>query len=328
MAKWRRAGRRSRDGFRLFFATDIHGSELCFRKWLNAARAYEADVLILGGDISGKTLVPVVRTTVGWRIEQRRGAIDVATEAELVRAKGRLRAGGDYYAELSQDEVGRLRADPVARGALVNDRIGESIREWVHLADERLGSAGIPSYAMLGNDDEPGLADILRTSKAMKYAEDRVMELPGGYEMVSFGFSTPTPWDTPRELCEDEISRELELRLGDLTNPDRAILNIHCPPKDTHLDQAPELDDDLRPVSEYGGHRLTSIGSRAVRDIILRWQPLVGLHGHVHESAGAERLGSTLCINPGSDYREGTLRGAIVDLDALGGIRRWQLTVG
>jgi Icc-related predicted phosphoesterase len=73
---------------------------------------------------------------------------------------------------------------------------------------------------------------------------------------------------------------------------------------------------------------MAPVGSTAVREAIERQRPLLGLHGHVHESAGVEKIGRTVCINPGSDYGDGILRGAIVELDRDRGVRNWQLTQG
>ena len=91
-------------------------------------------------------------------------------------------------------------------------------------------------------------------------------------------------------------------------------MNFHCPPAETSLDQAPALTDDLRPIV-FGGRVMTKpVGSTSMRAAIEQHQPLLGLHGHIHESRGAERLGRTLCVNPGSDYGEGILRGAIIEV--------------
>jgi len=181
---------------------------------------------------------------------------------------------------------------------------------------------------MLGNDDDPELADVLRGAGAATYAEDGVVELPGGYPMVSVGFSTPTPWQTPRELPENELAERIEGLTSQLDDPARAVFNLHCPPADTHLDQAAKLDGDLRPVVDAAGPVMTSVGSTAVREAIERHHPLLGLHGHVHESPAIQRLGGTVCINPGSDYGDGVLRGAIVDLEPAKGVRTWQLVQG
>jgi Icc-related predicted phosphoesterase len=201
----------------------------------------------------------------------------------------------------------------------------QSLERWVALAEERLQ---VPCFMMLGNDDFEELADALRGSDAVTYAEDGVYELPGGYELASIGYSTPTPWDTPRELSEEELGVRIDAVVARVREPEQAVFNFHCPPRDTHLDQAPMLDDELRPRVDASGVRVGSVGSVAVRRAIEEAKPLLGLHGHVHESPAAQRLGPTVCINPGSDYGDGILRGAIVDLDRERGVRRWQIVQG
>jgi Icc-related predicted phosphoesterase len=181
---------------------------------------------------------------------------------------------------------------------------------------------------MLGNDDFEELADTLRGSDVVTYAEDEVLELPGGFELASSGYSTPTPWHTPRELSDEELGRRLDALVARVREPEQAVFNFHCPPRDTHLDQAPVLDGDLRPVVDASGMRVGPVGSESVRRVIEGAHPLLGLHGHVHESPAAQKLGPTVCINPGSEYADGILRGAIVDLDRAKGVRRWQIVQG
>lgn len=317
-------GRRTR----LFFATDIHGSEHCFLKWLNAVHAYEVDVLILGGDLTGKAIVPLTGNGGGWRGEFLGRRIEARTEAELAQLRRSIRAAGYYDAVLTREEKEELDRSEELRASLFRRVIAESVERWMAIADERLQPLRIPSFAILGNDDFPELAETIRDSRAVEYAEDRVYELPSGLELVSFGYSTPTPWATPRELPDPEMASQIESLLAQIRDPGRAIFNFHSPPKDTHLDQAPMLNAELRPVVDAAGSRTISAGSVAVRAAIERYGPALGLHGHVHECAAAQRIGTTLCINPGSDYSEGVLRGAIVDIDQKRGVRRWQLTHG
>ena len=300
---------------RVFFATDLHGSERCFRKWLNAAKVYEAQVLVLGGDLSGKVLVPVVA-------DAGRDAAEVDAERTQIRMTGR------YPIVVTPDEQAVIEADPAALDSRFQQAMEETLRAWVELADERLADTDVAVFTMLGNDDEPALADVLRSANRSTYAEDGIVELPGGFEMATLGYSTPTPWKTPRELTEDELAASLTELLDRLSDPARAVVNLHCPPAATHLDQAAKLDSELRPVVDASGLVMTSVGSTAVRAAIERYQPMLGLHGHVHESPGTERLGDTLCINPGSEYGDGVLRGAIVDLEAERGVARWQLVQG
>jgi Icc-related predicted phosphoesterase len=300
---------------RVFFATDLHGSERCFRKWLNAAAVYEAQVLVLGGDLTGKVLVPLV-------------ADSARDAAELESELARIRITGRYPIVVTAAEQAEIEADPAALDSRFQQAMEDTLRAWVELADERLAGADVEVFTMLGNDDAPGLADVLRGARRSTYAEDGIVELPGGFEMASFGYSTPTPWNTPRELAEDELAERLTEVLDRLREPARAVVNLHCPPAGTHLDQAAKLDDDMRPVVDASGLVMTSVGSTAVRAAIERYQPMLGLHGHVHESPGTERLGATLCINPGSEYGDGVLRGVIVDLEAERGVARWQLVQG
>ena len=89
---------------------------------------------------------------------------------------------------------------------------------------------------------------------------------------------------------------------------------LHPPPVGTDLDQAPAIDDEFRVKFEAEGVLMIGVGSIAVREFIEARQPLIGLHGHVHESQGREQIGRTLCLNPGSEYTDGTLCGAIVTL--------------
>lgn len=314
---------------RLFFATDVHGSEQCFRKFVNAAQVYEVSALILGGDVTGKVVVPLVANGDGaWHGELHGEPVVARSEDELAALKKRIRTMGRYDVVLTAEEKREVDADPGRIDGLFHAAMRESLARWVALAEERLRPTGIPCHMMLGNDDFDDLAQVLRGSDVVTYAEDGVHELPGGFELASIGYSTPTPWNTPRELPEEQLGDRIDALLANVREPERAVFNFHCPPRDTHLDQAPLLDGELRPVVDASGVRMHSVGSSAVRRAIEDARPLLGLHGHVHESPAGQKLGSAMCINPGSDYGDGILRGAIVDLDRDKGVRRWQIVQG
>lgn len=319
---WRRRGAGRAPRTRLVFATDLHGSETCFRKWINSARVFEADCLIMGGDLSGKSLVALVETAEGWRAEDGSLARD---DEELATLRKRLRARGSYDVLVDRDEHERLAGDAELRERLFRRRSAEVLRGWLELAEERLPDTGTPAFFMLGNDDEEDMLDGLGDDGALRYAENRVVELPGGYEMISFGYSTPTPWDTPRELEEEEMAARIAELAARVSEPARAVFNLHCPPRDTQLDQAPVLDEQLRPKLGAAGTITGSVGSAAVREAIESSAPLLGLHGHVHECPAFERLGPTFCVNAGSEYQDGVLRTAILDLQG-DELRHWQLT--
>jgi hypothetical protein len=324
--------RRSKSGqCRVFFAADIHGSERCFRKWLNAAQVYEVDVLVFGGDIAGKVLVPIVANSLGtgYTVSLHGRTVQVESGQALTELQAQLRAAGRYSAVLTQEE--KHHYDDNAKD-VAEDLFPAAVRgvltDWVTLAEERLAGWHVPAYVMLGNDDYPDLTDALLSGVNMVNAEDKIVELPGGFEMISLGYSNPTPWNSPRELGEDALRDRINAMAEHLERPERAVFNLHCPPRGTHLDQAALLDADFRPVVKGGQMAITSVGSTAVRDAIERYQPMVGLHGHVHESPGAQRLGRTLAINPGSEYGDGVLRGLLLNLDEKRGVRSWQFVQG
>ncbi len=68
---------------RVFFATDIHGSDVCWRKFLNAGKFHKADVLIMGGDMTGKAMVPIVANGSNWELELQGQRHVLTTEDEL-----------------------------------------------------------------------------------------------------------------------------------------------------------------------------------------------------------------------------------------------------
>jgi uncharacterized protein len=311
---------------RLFFATDIHGSEQCFRKFLNAGPFYGADVLVMGGDMTGKMLLPVVALEDGRYAATIAGRERVVDADELPALKAMIANGGFYAHECSAEELASLRADPAAVDALFRSLMTETIERWLALAAERLN--GRVCLMAPGNDDPAFVDALLDGSSVVVNPEGRVTTLPGGYELISCGTSNPTPWDTPRELPEESLRELIEASTVLVERPERAIFNLHVPPRDTPIDQAVLLDGELRPVLESGSPVIGGVGSSAVREAIERYQPMLGLHGHIHESRGEARIGRTVSLNPGSEYGEGVLRGVLVKLSAKKGLRGWQFVAG
>jgi len=313
---------------RIYFATDIHGSEVCWRKFLNAARFYQADTLILGGDVSGKAVVPVVaRPGDGFLIRQFHGE-RVLTADETAQVETRIRDMGFYPYRTTDEELEEIWDDPEAVHAVFLKVMRETLTRWLDLAEQRLAGTGIPLYAMTGNDDPPELQGLLRDSPVLTETEEGLVDLGEGITMLSFGYSNPTPWHTPRELPDDEIQRRVEKKAAALERPERAVFNLHVPPARTAIDRAPALDGSLKPVVKGGAVVMESVGSEAVRRVLEEYQPMLGLHGHIHESRGAVRLGSTLAVNPGSEYGDGVLCGALLEIDGRRGVRHYQLPTG
>jgi Icc-related predicted phosphoesterase len=311
---------------RLYFATDVHGSEQCFRKFLNAARVYRPDVMVLGGDVAGKAIQALDDLGDGRFTTTFRGRrYDIEDADELARVE-RMISDLGYYPYRSRPGELEARVADGSVDQLLDELMGARLRDWMALAEERLRPLGVPAFWMLGNDDPPALQDVLRDAPYGEAAEGRVLEIDG-HALVSWGWSNPTPWNSHREQPEEDLGRHLDELFAQVGDPHRAILNAHVPPYDTGLDEAPVLDESLTVQQKAGQVRLAPVGSHAVRAAIERYQPMVSLHGHVHESAGFRRIGDTMAVNPGSDYGTGALNGAIMTL-AGDKLKTYQLVRG
>src|SRR5580693_6272535 len=281
--------RPGRDGrMKVFFATDIHGSEICWRKFLNAAAFYKADIVVLGGDVTGKVMVPVVAHTGYWQVVLRGETIRMETQQELDDLKTRIRNTGSYPAIVTPDELSALSSEEGAIDRRFTTEMVHSLDRWLDMADGKLAGHDIPCILNGGNDDIWEIDDIIEASPSVSFGEGKMLDLDG-FHLVSMGWTNPTPWDTFREAPEEELARKIEAVASQIPDMERAIFNFHAPPYGTGLDEAPELDSTLRPT--HGGAVMKAVGSTAVRDAILAHQPMLSVHGHIHESRGIKRLG-------------------------------------
>ena len=304
-------GSRSRKrALRIYFATDIHGSDRCFRKFLAAAKTYEADALILGGDIAGKGLVPV-RARNGTLTAKVRGETVSVSKDEEARLRAEINQLGFYSVIGDEAEVDRLESDPKEVDRLFRHEIVAQIKAWCQLAGERLDPS-VRCIITPGNDDPLEIDPVLKSAPRIECPEGELCDL-GPVLLASCGDVTPTPWNTEREYSEEELGRRLAKMMDAVPYGRKVVANFHNPPYSSGLDFAAELDDTLMPVLRGGRPSIIPVGSKAVREAIKRYQPAVGLHGHIHESKGAQKIGATVCLNPGSDYSADVLRGAIVD---------------
>jgi len=311
---------------RIFFATDIHGSEVCWRKFLNAGAFHKADVLIMGGDMTGKAMVPIVKRENDWRLTLQDQEHILATEAEVQAMEKRILDRGYYPIRLSSDEVAAWDSDPALVEARFKAEMVAAVQRWMNLADERLKGTSIRCVVSPANDDIFELDPIIDAAERIDLGEGNTIELDG-FTMVSTGWANTTPWNTYRELPDPALRERIDGLLAGVADPKRAIFNFHAPPYGSNLDNAPKLDADMRYVS--GGQALIPVGSHAVRDAIMEYGPVLSLHGHIHEGRGAVKLGRTLAVNPGSTYEDGVLQAAIVDLDSKKGeVKRYLLING
>jgi Icc-related predicted phosphoesterase len=314
-----------RRALRLYFATDIHGSERCFRKFLAAAKTYDADALILGGDIAGKGLVPIraENGTLSARVKGESVTVPRADEDKLRAEINRL---GFYSVITDDEEIQRLNGDRQYQNTVFKREIIRQIDGWCKLAEERLASE-VRCIITPGNDDPTEIDPVLKAAPRIESPEGELCDL-GPVLLASCGDVTPTPWNTEREYSEDELGKRLAKMMDAVPKGREVVANFHNPPFSSGLDFAAELDETLLPVLRGGRPSIIPVGSKAVRDVIKRYQPVVGLHGHIHESRGAQQIGRTMCLNPGSDYSADLLRGAVVDLAADGSFLDFLLTAG
>lgn len=313
MALFRRRGNES-SFTRLFFTTDIHGSDACFIKFLNAAQTYRADVLVLGGDIAGKVMTPVIRRDRRWEAEVFGEVRTAETERELAEIEALLRRNGFYPYRTTPEEVEELDRDKARVDEVFSGLMSESINRWMAMAEDKLAGSDVRCLVNLGNDDHEELASVIEASEIITYPDGRIIDIDDQHSIASLGYSNMTPWHCPRDIPDEDLARKIEGLVSQAVDLERCIFNFHVPPYDSTLDLAPELTKDLEPVLVGGQPKIVPIGSRAVRDAIERHQPLAGLHGHVHESKGTAMIGRTLCINPGSEYSEGIVRGVLLNL--------------
>ena len=297
---------------KVFFATDIHGSEVCWRKFLNAAAFYKADMVVLGGDVTGKVMVPIVDHGGHWKVTVRGQEYTLDSQQALEDIKTQIRNAGSYPALVTPDELQELSREEGAVDRRFTVEMTQSLDRWLDMADGKLRGGEIPCILNGGNDDIWEIDDIIEQSPCVSFAEGKLLDLDG-FWMVSMGWTNPTPWDTFREAPEPELATKIEAVVSQVPDLGRAIFNFHAPPYGTGLDEAPALDATLRPI--HGGAVMKPVGSTAVRDAIQKHQPMLSVHGHIHESRGVKKMGRTLAINPGSVYGDGVLQGAVLDLN-------------
>lgn len=298
---------------KLYFATDVHGSEICWKKFINAAKFYEVDVLILGGDMTGKAIVPIIaQGGDNYKVTLLEQESILEGQDAVDKMVATIQNRGYYPYVTTPDEVNDISSNRGKADALFMDIVLATVNRWMEYADEKLAGTGIRCYVCPGNDDVFEVDAAIAASKSVHGVEGQVIELDEHHEMVSSGWTNPTPWDTHREEPDEMLLERIEAVIAKAKDPSKAVFNLHAPPYGSGLDEAPELTKDLRPA--YAGRSLVSVGSKSVLAVIDKYQPLLGLHGHIHEGKGTRKYKKTLCINPGSMYEQGVLHGAVVEL--------------
>jgi Icc-related predicted phosphoesterase len=288
----------------------MHGSEITFLKFLGAASFYKADTMILGGDITGKAVVPLIKRDDGTIITQIIGKdYSAKSPKELEKLLALIKDLGYYDFATTTDDWAKIASDRTRSDELFVKLASDRLRHWAELAREKLPKNASKIFAAGGNDDPFEIDEILRTTEPFIYCHDQIVDV-AGHEMICTGYANMTPWHLPRDTTEENLTKVIDDMASRVGNMPNAIFNIHAPPYQSKLDEAPRLDKDLKARAEF-----VAVGSTAVRSAIDKYQPLLGLHGHIHESRGAIMIGRTLCVNPGSEYGEGILRGAVINIE-------------
>jgi uncharacterized protein len=312
---------------RIFFATDIHGSETCWKKFLNSGEHYKADVVILGGDMTGKALVPIVDDGGGrWHATLLENRNELEGEDAVREFEEAVQRRGYYPFRTTSEDLAELSASEEKWHALFDQHMIGTVERWMGMADERLAGKGIRVFVCPGNDDQLEIDAVVEAANTVELGEGRVVDIDG-FQLASSGWANRTPWDTYREEDEPDLKKRIDEMLQSVTaEPERTIYSLHCPPYGTGLDDAPQLTAEMD--LKDAGRSTVPVGSTAVREAIEGHQPALSLHGHIHEARGTTRLGKTLCINPGSSYEQGQLLGAVIDLDGKKKVKKFVLTSG
>ncbi|MEM3161544.1 MAG: metallophosphoesterase [Candidatus Bathyarchaeia archaeon] len=297
---------------RILFATDMHGSEGTWRKFLNASAMLKVNVAICGGDLTGKMVVPIVRNKDGTYTYYHLKKTHTINAGELERAIKEIKGIGYYPYVTDESEYAEMCSNPKKVDEVFHKVMISTLKEWLDLIPQKLPE-DTKVVVCPGNDDRLEIDELVNSHKHVINGEGKVIEVDGVHEMISCGWVNPTPWKTAREEEDERLEERLEKYISQLKSPETAIFNFHAPPYQSMIDEAPLLDKDLNPVIQHGRVIMVPVGSKAVKKMIEKYQPFLGLHGHIHESSGCMKIGRTYCVNPGSEYAEGILRAFLIE---------------
>jgi Icc-related predicted phosphoesterase len=314
---------------RIYFCSDVHASEKCWKKFLAAPRFYSADVIVIGGDVTGKFIIPIIESKKGRYTCKFAGVERRLKEgSQLAQIKDLIADAGSYAWVTTPDEHATYEGNQEAIDGLFRTLIMERLERWINMADDRLSGTGVRIFVSGANDDFFEVDEALTRSGIIEDPNGKVIPLDDGFEIVGMGYGNVTPWHCPRDIGESELAARIDEAAARVTNPSRAVFSLHVPPYGSGLDYAPQLDGDLRMVLNAGGPNMVPVGSTAVRDAIANYRPLIGVHGHIHESRGVTSIDGVPVANPGSEYGEGILDGLIIELDKQHGLVGTQLVRG
>ncbi|HPF44500.1 MAG TPA: metallophosphoesterase [Syntrophomonadaceae bacterium] len=311
---------------KIFYAADIHAAETTFRKFTNAGPFYKADLVIYGGDFCGKMVVPIInKGNNRYEATYYGSTVVLKGDSEIPDLKKTLRDAGFYFTDLTEAELNKITKEDVER--ITKEEQMKRLSEWVELMDQRFAKNKIPCIVTPGNDDPLYIDEALEKLSYVKNGDGKVIEV-NGFEVLSLSYAHPTIFKFPRDISEEELAAKIDALAAQVKDMKKCIFNLHIPPYDTDLDQDTLYDEDLNPILDGDALASGATGSKAVRAAIEKYQPMLSLHGHVHNSRGVTVIGKTVCINPGSEYDQALLKGALIEVSAGGQIVKHLLTAG
>lgn len=311
---------------KIFYAADIHAAETTFRKFTNAGPFYKADLVIYGGDFCGKMVVPIInKGNNRYEATYYGSTVVLKGDSEIPDLKKTLRDAGFYFTDLTEAELNKITKEDVER--ITKEEQMKRLSEWVELMDHRFAKNKIPCIVTPGNDDPLYIDEALEKLSYVKNGDGKVIEV-NGFEVLSLSYAHPTIFKFPRDISEEELAAKIDALAAQVKDMKKCIFNLHIPPYDTDLDQDTLYDEDLNPILDGDALASGATGSKAVRAAIEKYQPMLSLHGHVHNSRGVTVIGKTVCINPGSEYDQALLKGALIEVSAGGQIVKHLLTAG
>lgn len=301
---------------RIFLAADPHGSNATWEKMCRAPKVFKADIAMMCGDLTGKAIMPIIQEKEDrWYAQPYGQKKSFKKQKDLDKFIKFVETEGYYPKILTPEDLAKLKETEGAITKLFQDLMVQRMQQWMDMANER-----IPEEVMVvvnpGNDDDYSIDEVIKNDPRVIYPLHKVVDVKG-YPMISCEWVNSTPWDTHRECPDEELLEKLEAEFARLDTDDysNVICNFHDPPHNSGLDTAPALTKDHK-IQKSGAYEvLGPVGSKSVRAVIEKYQPLLGMHGHIHESVGYREIGRTLCVNPGSEYREGILKGFVINID-------------
>ena len=202
-----------------------------WKKFISGGKFYEVETLILGGDMTGKAIIPIIaQGNDKYKVillEQE----SILEDQEAVNEMSATIQNRGYYPYVTDpDEVNEISTTPGRSDELFLKQVTGTLERWMAYADDKLAGTGISCYVCPGNDDIFEVDDVIASSKTVQHTEGKVIHLNDNHEMVSSGWSNPTPWDTHREEPDEALESRLEAVISQASNPSTAIFNFHPHP--------------------------------------------------------------------------------------------------